>query len=764
MQHKWIHPKRFVALLGILAWVALSLVPGQSTRVAAQGSGIRVVELPKILPHKFNGDVRALPQIPSKPKIEIELKEPAVNKPPISGQADADANLITAPMPSPSHNFAGLSFSTSCTGGRCGSGLPPDTNGDVGPNHYIQAVNSAFAIYSKSGTRLAAFTEDSLWSGSGVNPCNGNSQGDPVVIYDPMADRWILTNFAFAFDGGGNPVAPFYQCLAVSQSSDPVAGGWYFYAIRTDTGGAGLPPVNTLNDYPKFGIWNDCLYYSANGFDMSTGFFNGGEFGSISRTDMYSGGPLTIALGFAPFSLADPHYYTMIPSNLSAPGTSGLPPSNTPNYYVQESLTDFEFEVRPFTPGANCGSGGSLGEAINVSQAPYTYPGTSKSDNIVPQPNTTIKLDSLGDRMMQKVQYRKVGSGESLWVTHTFRSPNGGPTGQQWAQIDVTGGTIATTPVQQQRFNPGGGLYRWMGSIAADQFGNVALGYSTSGSISPQFPRIAYAGRLATDPLNTLPQSERTLVAGSGSQVNNCGGAPCHRWGDYSSMSVDPVDGCTFWMTNEYYASQTAGNSGNWNTRIGSFKFPSCGMKTFSSQGASDGWVLESGETTDAGGTLNATATTFNLGDDRQNRQYRSVLSFDTSSLPDNAVVLSVVLKIKKAGLVGSNPFSTLGNIAVDLRSGAFNDNVSLELLVFQATADQTAAMSIANNPSSGWYSRSLSASFFSLINLTGTTQFRLAFATDDNNNHVADYLKFYSGNYTTASSRPKLVIKYKLP
>ena len=229
-------------------------------------------------------------------------------------------------------------------------------------------------------------------------------------------------------------------------------------------------------------------------------------------------------------------------------------------------------------------------------------------------------------------------------------------------------------------------------------------------------------------------------------------------------LSVDPVDGCTFWMTNEYYASQTAGNSGNWNTRIGSFKFPSCGMKTFSSQGASDGWVLESGETTDAGGTLNATATTFNLGDDRQNRQYRSVLSFDTSSLPDNAVVLSVVLKIKKAGLVGSNPFSTLGNIAVDLRSGAFNDNVSLELLDFQATADQTAAMSIANNPSSGWYSRSLSASFFSLINLTGTTQFRLAFATDDNNNHVADYLKFYSGNYTTASSRPKLVIKYKLP
>ena len=109
---------------------------------------------------------------------------------------------------------------------------------------------------------------------------------------------------------------------------------------------------------------------------------------------------------------------------------------------------------------------------------------------------------------MQKVQYRKVGLAESLWVTHTFRSSATGPTGSQWAQIDVTGGTIATTPVQQQNYDPADGLYRWMSSIAADVQGNVALGYSTSNGTSPNFPSIAYSGRLAGDPLNTLPQTE----------------------------------------------------------------------------------------------------------------------------------------------------------------------------------------------------------------------------------------------------------------
>src|SRR5262249_41566314 len=155
-----------------------------------------------------------------------------------------------APMPGPLQNFAGLSHNDSCTGGTCGSGWPPDPNGDVGPNHYIQAVNSAYAIFTKTGTLLASFTEDQLWSGSGTTPCNGNSQGDPIVAYDGLADRWILSHFAFAVSGN-NAVSPFYLCIAVSKTGDPVSGGWWLYPVRTDPGGTGKPPVNTLNDYTK---------------------------------------------------------------------------------------------------------------------------------------------------------------------------------------------------------------------------------------------------------------------------------------------------------------------------------------------------------------------------------------------------------------------------------------------------------------------------------------------------------------------------------
>jgi uncharacterized repeat protein (TIGR01451 family) len=563
----------FLALLGAGAFSsATAQGPSQNPgSQSADGIAYAVPAGEKVYPKRFYGDVRFLPQVPQPQHYRPRFPAPfnynsllpeAVTKP--------EPNIPLAPMPPPIQNFPGITSSDTCGGVPCGFGAPPDTNGDVGLNHYIQAVNQAFAIYSKTGTLLASFTENQLWAGTGTL-CETNSFGDPVVIYDPLADRWILTNLAFAF-AGPNPVSPFYECIAASAGPNPVTDGWNLYAIRTDTGLAGQPPVNTLNDYPKFGIWTDCLYYSANGFDVTVppGTYNGGEFASFSKSDMYAGLPLTYALGFAA-STSD--FFTMLPSNLSAPGAGGVPPAGTPNYYVQQSLTDFNFRVRKFTAGTNCGAGGTLGPVTTVSQTSYTDP----SGDIVPQPNTTNTLDSLGIRLMQKNQYRKVGSAESLWVTHTFRSSSSGPTGSQWAQIDVTGGTIVTTPVQQQLYDPADGIYRWMGSIAADKQGNVAVGYSTSNGTSPNFPSIAYSGRLASDPPNMLPQSETQLIAGLGSQTAGCGPfIQCPRWGDYSSMSVDPSDGCTFWYTTEYYTSQANGDNLNWSTRIGSFKFPSC--------------------------------------------------------------------------------------------------------------------------------------------------------------------------------------------
>jgi hypothetical protein len=477
----------------------------------------------------------------------------------------AQAQLSAAPLvaaPNPSQNFAGMSSNDACTGGFCGAGWPPDPNGDVGPNHYVQAVNQAIGIYDKSGNLLAAFTEDNLWSGSGTNLCNGNSAGDPIIVYDRLADRWILTWLAFANPSTG----PFYQCIAASKTNDPVAGGYWLYPVRMDDGV--VVPTGTLNDYPKFALWHDCLYMGANGFANGANF-SGVLFGSFSRSDMYAGNPLTYSVGFLPYPANN--LFSMFPASNLGKGANAVP-AGTPAYFVAESQTLFAFEVRKFTPGANCGGGGTLGAATNVSQASYTF----QSGAVVPQPGTGIKLDMIDDRVMQKVWYRKVGVTESLWVTHAVRKSGGGNnnTAMQWAQINVAGGTIATTPVQQQIYAPDTTLYRFMGNLAADRQGNMALGFSvSSGSVSPG---IRYAGRLASDPLNTLPQTETVLVAGGGSQKNMCGGSPCDRWGDYSAMSVDPSDDCTFWYTNQYYATQANGTAGNWQTRIGAFTFASC--------------------------------------------------------------------------------------------------------------------------------------------------------------------------------------------
>ena len=584
-------------------------IPGNTSAQEQQAqSQVKASELPPgieaiahgietVIPGEFNGDVRSLPQVASAPRAEFKKQRPPNTKEaPTTGPVpDLPNSAPLAPMPSPIQNFAGLSFSTAVTGGTAGGGWPPDINGDVGPNHYIQGVNTAWGIYSKTGTLLAAFTENSLWSGAGLGtPCNANNQGDPVVVYDQFADRWYLTNFAFA-TSAGSPVAPFYQCIAVSKTSNPVVGGWWLYAIKMDTGAVGQPPAGTLNDYPHFGNWNDgCLYMGANGF-LAPGFaFNGAIFASFSKSAMMSGAALTasnsalgfIANGFNPF--------TLIPSNISgAKGSvTSLPPAGTPNYFVSQSQPLFAFEVRKFTPGANCGSGGTLSVETNVSQTPYGL----GFGNVVPQPapaTAAHDLDSLDDRVMQKAQYRRVGAVESLWVTHTTRT-SGQTARPQWAQINVTAGVITSPPVQQQIFTPDTTLYRWMGSIAADHVGNAAMGYSTSNATAPNFPSIAYAGRLVTDPLNDLPQSAVQLIAGTGSQTTTPGGTPINRWGDYTAMSIDPVDDCTFWYTNQYYSA----SGSNWLTRVGSFKFPTCTTPTsakvnsFTADGFDDGRVL----------------------------------------------------------------------------------------------------------------------------------------------------------------------------
>jgi hypothetical protein len=189
-------------------------------------------------------------------------------------------------------------------------------------------------------------------------------------------------------------------------------------------------------------------------------------------------------------------------------------------------------------------------------------------------------------------------------------------------------------------------------------------------------------------------------------------------------------------------------------------------MKTaiYRSQAANDGWILETSETSNEGGSMSSTATLLYLGDNAARKQYRVILSFNTTTLPDDAVVIGLTLKIKKQSIVGTNPFTTHGNIRVDIRKGGFGGNNALQPGDFQASASKSAAGTITNTSSGGWYSVTFGSSVFTYIKLDGVTQFRLRFQTDDDNDDVADYFKFHSGDAVTASNRPQLTVEYYVP
>jgi hypothetical protein len=508
--------------------------------------------------HSFHGDVRTLPQTPPEKLERPEFEEPALNPKLYSGTSPAapsaatvggGAPSISAPAPAPTNSFEGLDFTN------WGAGHPPDTNGDVGPQYYIQTINTSVGIYNKSdGSRVAAFIFNTLMSqGNFGNLCDTSNFGDPVVVYDTFEDRWIITDFAFNLSGG-NPVAPEFQCFAVSKSGDPVAGGWNFYSVQVNGG---------FGDYPKFGIWPDGLYMSANVF----GFGAGGSFQNVrvwalNKAQMYAGQPTVQVLSFD----APSAEFTLLPSNARL--QTGTPPAGSPNYFSVVAQFLNVVSVYKFHVDWN-----------NISTSTFSGPflsltATSWSQLLAAnqtEQSPGNKLDTLYFRLMMQNQYTNIGGVESLWNSHTVGAS--GATSAQAAvryyQVKVTGGAVEANATQAFTYSPDATVFRFMPSVAIDNAGDMAIGYSaTNATLNPA---IRYAGRLAGDPVNSITQTEQSLIEGTGTQSGNCGASSCTRWGDYSAMTLDP-DGCTFWYTNMYY--QVTGLA--FNTRIGSFSFPGC--------------------------------------------------------------------------------------------------------------------------------------------------------------------------------------------
>jgi len=436
--------------------------------------------------------------------------------------------------------------------------LPPDPNGEVGPNHYVEMVNLVFGVFDRQGNLLAGpFNNNTLWEGHpGI--CGAFNQGDPIVQYDHLADRWMLSQFAFARDlATGLPVGPYFQCMAISQTSDPT-GAYHRYEFKIhDT---------KLNDYPKYGLWPDAWYASFNLFDQTQLFaFAGAGAAAFERDRMLVGDP-TARMVFFDYGTVDTRFGGQLPTDLD--GTT-LPPAGSPNYFIEaddntfgfptDRLSIFEFHVDWTNPASS-----TFVLATHVDTAPFDTNLCNYERNCIPQKPPGVALDAISDRVMYRAAYRNFGTHEAVVLNHTVDVGDAPDhAGIRWYELRDPGG--APTIHQQGTYAPDA-EHRWMGSIAMDKTGNIALGFSLSSS--SRFPAIAYAGRLATDPLGTLAQGEAILHAGGGSQTHESG-----RWGDYSSLVLDPTDDCTLWYTQEYYPVT---DGFLWHTRVGSFTFPSC--------------------------------------------------------------------------------------------------------------------------------------------------------------------------------------------
>lgn len=434
-------------------------------------------------------------------------------------------------MPSPLKNFEGMYQSAH------GAGWPPDTTGDVGSTYFVQAVNTSIGIFRKSdGGLVSATTFNDFFSGSAVTgtPCDSSNNGDPIVLYDQYSQRWFILDFAWA----SSETDGSWFSIAASKTSDPT-GEWWLYAFRADT--------TLMNDYPKAGVWHDGIYITANMFQFS-GSAQGARIWALKKPDIYNG-TLTAQTVFDSSDAA----WSILPAN--AKGTNA-PLSTAPCYMYAmdaseygtghtDALYAWKYDV----------------DWTNSSNTTWTGPSTMTAASFglvatgASQPSTSQTLDTLYGRLMFSAMYRRFSTYEAVYLTHLAEYSS--RRAVRWYEVRISSGTSSI--YQQGTYSPDAN-HRFMGSIGADKNGNIALGYSVSST--SVYPSVRYAGRLAADTLGELSQGEATMVAGAGYQSGT------NRWGDYSTMTIDPDDDETFWYTQEYYSASGT----NWRTRIGAFK------------------------------------------------------------------------------------------------------------------------------------------------------------------------------------------------
>ena len=486
--------------------------------------------------------------------------------------------------------------------------MPPDDDGAPGTTQYVQYVNLTYQVWDKAGNSvLGPLAGNDFWSGFGGS-CQTDNSGDTIIRFDAAAQRWVVSQFAL------NGSAPDYECVAVS-TTDDATGSCNRYAF----------PFNDFPDYPKMGVWPDAYYFTFNNFNIAGNAYVGANVCAADRTKMLAGSAATIQC------FLNPNDFGMLPSDLdgATPPTAGTPnfvmeldPTGNPN------LDMFKFHVDFVTPANSTFTGPTL-----IPVAAFTpLCNTQFRGRCVPQPTAgSDLLESLGDRLMWRLVYRNFGDHTTLLTTHSIVVGSSG--GVRWYEIHNP--ETSPTLFQSGTFAPDSD-YRWMPAIAMDASQDIAVGYSRSSTTANHYPSLVYAGRIPTDPAGTL-EAEVVLKAGLGSQTG--GGS---RWGDYSSLTVDPTDDCTFWFAEEYEAV-TGGF--NWHTAIGSFIFPGCGADFAFGASPSSLTILQ-------GGNGTSTITVTSVGG------FNAATTLSASGLPNGVTAGFVPNPITPP--VGGNATSTL--------------------------------------------------------------------------------------------------------
>jgi hypothetical protein len=553
--------KIFLGLAACLAWAALPLAAQDSPRVELI-HGHLLGATPPMREYVATHRVK-----PNPPMRVFPLRKPGSHP----GKGGGNGNGGGGSSWSDSVLQSGSSLTSSTTQGTVIDGIasagyvPPDTNISVGNGQIVETVNVDYAVYSTSGSTLQGPTAiHAIFAAAGTlannDMCTSVDGGDPIVLYDKVHSRWIISQLAFNSSFSNN-----HLCLAISHSSD-ATGSYSAYDFSFG---------NSLPDYPKLGIWapgsgttfggdssHAGVYFSANIFAHGNRF-TGAEMCAFPLSAV-TAQPSSLTMVCAQNGTS---VYSILPADMGgAPGVSGTTspaPSGTAEYYLQFSGSN-TLNLYQFTPDFGNSTATVSGPA-SITVAGFHE--ACGGGTCVPQANTSQQLDSLGDRLMYRLSYRNYAGTQSMVVTQSVQDDSSSnQTGVRWYQLKNTGS--GWTVGQQGTFASTDGAYYWMGSIGQDRLGDLGIGFSTSSSA--QFPGLAYTGQTPAEAGSTPNKLEQAvgLNIGAGSQTT------VSRWGDYSSISVDPSNDCTFWYATEYLKS--TGSYTNWGTYIVSFQFPGC--------------------------------------------------------------------------------------------------------------------------------------------------------------------------------------------